>query len=95
MFAGYDSNPEANAEAFVDGWFRTGDEGWLDEDGYLFLRGRTKEIINRGGEKVSPAEVEEALLRHPDVEQAASFAVPHERSGRRSAPRSWSGRGRA
>jgi acyl-CoA synthetase (AMP-forming)/AMP-acid ligase II/thioesterase domain-containing protein/aryl carrier-like protein len=81
VFAGYESNPEANRESFVDGWFRTGDEGWIDEDGYLFLRGRTKEIINRGGEKISPAEVEEALLGHPDVEQAACFAVPHERLG--------------
>ena len=81
VFAGYESSPEANGEGFVDGWFRTGDEGWLDEDGYLFLRGRTKEIINRGGEKISPAEVEEALLGHPDVEQAACFAVPHERLG--------------
>ena len=56
--------------SFVDGWFRTGDQGWLDADGYLFLRGRTKEIINRGGEKISPAEVEEALLGHPAVDQA-------------------------
>ncbi|HEU0303201.1 MAG TPA: AMP-binding protein [Gaiellaceae bacterium] len=81
VFDGYAANPEANAEAFVDGWFRTGDEGSIDEDGYLFLRGRTKEIVNRGGEKVSPAEVEDALLGHPDVEQAASFAVPDERLG--------------
>jgi acyl-CoA synthetase (AMP-forming)/AMP-acid ligase II/acyl carrier protein len=81
VFDGYDANPEANAQAFVDGWFRTGDEGSLDEDGYLFLRGRTKEIINRAGEKVSPAEVENALLAHPDVEQAASFAVPDTRLG--------------
>jgi oxalate---CoA ligase len=81
VFAGYESNPEANAEAFVDGWFRTGDEGFFDEDGYLHLRGRTKEIINRGGEKVSPGEVEGALLAHPDVQQAACFAVPDDRLG--------------
>ena len=59
VFAGYECNPEANAAAFVDGWFRTGDEGSLDADGYLTLRGRIKEIINRGGEKVSPLEVDE------------------------------------
>jgi thioesterase domain-containing protein len=81
VFEGYEANPEANAESFTGGWFRTGDEGSLDEDGYLSIRGRTKEIINRGGEKVSPAEVEDALLRHPDVEQAASFAIPDERLG--------------
>jgi acyl-CoA synthetase (AMP-forming)/AMP-acid ligase II/thioesterase domain-containing protein len=81
VFDGYEANPGANAEAFVDGWFRTGAEGYLDEDGYLFLRGRIKEIINRAGEKVSPGEVEDALLRHPDVVQAVSFAVPHERLG--------------
>jgi acyl-CoA synthetase (AMP-forming)/AMP-acid ligase II/thioesterase domain-containing protein/acyl carrier protein len=81
VFAGYEANPEANEAAFVDGWFRTGDEGILDQDGYLFLRGRIKEIINRAGEKVSPGEVEDALLAHPDVVQAVSFAVPHRRLG--------------
>ena len=81
VFAGYESNPEANAEAFIDGWFRTGDEGSFDEDGYLCLRGRIKEIINRAGEKVSPAEVEDALLGHPDVMEAASFSVPDARLG--------------
>ncbi len=81
VFSGYESNAEANAESFVDGWFLTGDEGTLDDDGYLFLRGRSKEIINRGGEKVAPAEVEDAILGHPDVLQAVSFAVPDTRLG--------------
>jgi acyl-CoA synthetase (AMP-forming)/AMP-acid ligase II len=78
---GYESNPEANAGAFTDGWFRTGDQGYLDEDGYLFLTGRLKEIINRGGEKVSPREVDEVLLEHPAVAQAVAFALPHDRLG--------------
>jgi acyl carrier protein len=73
---GYEDNPDANAKAFTDGWFRTGDQGYLDEDGYLFLTGRLKEIINRGGEKISPREVDEALLAHPDVAQALAFAMP-------------------
>ncbi|MDP6605994.1 MAG: acyl--CoA ligase [Dehalococcoidia bacterium] len=79
--SGYESNPEANAGAFTDGWFRTGDQGYLDEDGYLFLTGRLKEIINRGGEKVSPREVDEILLEHPAVAQAVAFALPHDRLG--------------
>ena len=78
---GYENNPDANAAAFTDGWFRTGDEGYLDDDGYLFLTGRLKEQINRGGEKVSPLEVDEALLRHPSVAQAVTFAVPHAKLG--------------
>ena len=79
--AGYLERPDANAEAFAGGWFRTGDLGRLDGDGYLFLAGRIKEIVNRGGEKISPREVDEALLAHPDVAQAVAFAVPHERLG--------------
>ena len=79
--AGYEANPEANATAFFDGWFRTGDQGYLDEDGYLFLTGRLKEIINRGGEKISPREVDEILLAHPAVAQAVTFAVADERLG--------------
>ncbi len=75
--AGYEKNPEANERSFTNGWFRTGDEGYLDEDGYLFLIGRRKEIINRGGEKIAPREVDEVLLRHPAVGQAAAFAAPH------------------
>jgi acyl-CoA synthetase (AMP-forming)/AMP-acid ligase II/thioesterase domain-containing protein len=81
IFGGYDAAPEANERAFVDGWFRTGDQGSLDEDGYLFLRGRLKEIINRGGEKISPLEVDEVLTRHPAVLQAVTFAVPDPRLG--------------
>ena len=74
---GYADNPEANAESFMDGWFRTGDQGVLDERGYLTLIGRIKELINRGGEKISPLEIDEVLLRHPAVAEAAAFAVPH------------------
>ena len=78
---GYENNPDANEAAFTDGWFRTGDEGYVDNDGYLFLTGRLKEQINRGGEKVSPLEVDEALLRIPSVAQAVTFAVPHPKLG--------------
>lgn len=73
----YEDNPEANRDAFRDGWFRTGDLGHFDHDGYLYLTGRVKELINRGGLKVSPYEVDAALLRHPDVAEAATFAVSH------------------
>lgn len=75
--AGYEDDARANAEAFVAGWFRTGDLGRLDETGYLHIAGRLKEIVNRGGEKVSPREIDEALLEHGDVLQAVAFAVPH------------------
>ena len=75
--SGYVNNPGANTTAFASGWFRTGDQGYLDGDGYLTITGRLKEIINRGGEKVSPREVDEALLDHPSVAQAVAFAVPH------------------
>ncbi|MEA5620158.1 acyl--CoA ligase [Cronbergia sp. UHCC 0137] len=74
---GYENNPEANAKSFVNGWFRTGDQGKIDEDGYLKLTGRIKELINRGGEKISPLEVDDALLRHPAVSEALAFAVSH------------------
>ncbi|HLI80425.1 MAG TPA: acyl--CoA ligase [Candidatus Binataceae bacterium] len=74
---GYENNPEANAKAFTNGWFRTGDQGYLDDAGYLRLTGRLKEMINRGGEKVSPIEVETALLDHPQVAQAVAFATAH------------------
>jgi acyl-CoA synthetase (AMP-forming)/AMP-acid ligase II/acyl carrier protein len=74
--AGYENNPDANAAAFHDGWLRTGDTGYIDMNGYLHLLGRLKEIINRGGEKVSPFEVEEALLAYPGVKEAAVFPVP-------------------
>ena len=79
--AGYEANPEANAGAFVGGWFRTGDQGVLDEDGYLTITGRLKEIINRGGEKISPYEVDEVLMGHDAVAQAVTFAVAHDRLG--------------
>ena len=79
--SGYQSNPEANASAFVNGWFRTGDQGTIDDDGYLRLTGRLKEIINRGGEKISPREVDEILIDHPAVKQAVTFALPHDRLG--------------
>ena len=79
--AGYEARPEANAESFRDGWFRTGDEGYLDDDGYLFLTGRLKEIINRGGEKVAPREIDEVLLEHPAVAQVVAFAMPHPKLG--------------
>ncbi|MDF5712106.1 MAG: acyl--CoA ligase [Nostoc sp. S4] len=78
---GYENNPEANATAFVNGWFRTGDQGTLDENGYLRLTGRIKELINRGGEKISPLEVDDILLRHPAVAEALAFAVPHKSLG--------------
>ncbi len=74
--AGYQHNPEANAQAFVKGWFRSGDQGVLDGDGYLTITGRLKEIINRGGEKVAPREVDEVLIAHPAVAEAVTFAVP-------------------
>jgi acyl-CoA synthetase (AMP-forming)/AMP-acid ligase II/acyl carrier protein len=74
---GYLDNPEANASAFTDGWFRTGDQGALDADGYLTITGRLKEMINRGGEKITPREIDEALLDHAAVAQAVAFAVPH------------------
>jgi acyl-CoA synthetase (AMP-forming)/AMP-acid ligase II len=77
----YQNNPDANAAAFTNGWFRTGDQGVMDEDGYLRLTGRLKEIINRGGEKISPREVDEVLLEHPAVEQVVTFAVPHKKLG--------------
>ena len=74
---GYENNPKANETAFTDGWFRTGDQGVMDADGYLSITGRLKEMVNRGGEKIAPREVDEALLDHPDVAQAVAFALPH------------------
>jgi acyl-CoA synthetase (AMP-forming)/AMP-acid ligase II/thioesterase domain-containing protein/acyl carrier protein len=81
VMRGYENNPSATASAFLDGWLRTGDQGYLDDEGYLFLTGRLKDIINRGGEKITPLEVEEVLLEHPAVAQAVTFAVPHPRLG--------------
>ena len=77
VITGYENNPEANAASFVDGWFRTGDQGVLDGEGYLTLVGRLKEMINRGGEKISPREIDEVLLAHPAVAEAVCFGVPH------------------
>jgi oxalate---CoA ligase len=79
--SGYENNPAANQSAFVNGWFRTGDQGYLDGEGYLFLTGRLKEIINRGGEKIAPREIDDVLLGHPAVAQAVTFAVPDARLG--------------
>ena len=76
VFSGYEGNAEANAESFSDGWFRTGDQGTLDSEGYLALVGRIKELINRGGEKISPREIDETLLQHPAVAEACCFGIP-------------------
>ena len=82
---GYEGNPEANAKSFFEAegarWFRTGDQGAFDEDGYLHLTGRLKEIINRGGEKISPLEVDGVLLDHPAIAQVVTFALPHPKLG--------------
>ncbi|KAL4324393.1 hypothetical protein GQ457_11G023760 [Hibiscus cannabinus] len=78
---GYKNNPEANKSAFQFGWFHTGDIGYFDSDGYLHLVGRIKELINRGGEKISPIEVDAVLLGHPNVAQAVAFGVPDEKYG--------------
>jgi len=77
VVSGYENNPEANEKSFTQGWFRTGDQGYLDEDGYLLLTGRLKEMINRGGEKIGPREIDEVLLSHPAVAEAVAFGVPH------------------
>lgn len=76
VFSGYEGNAQANAESFANGWFRTGDQGIVDQDGYLTLVGRIKELINRGGEKISPREIDEVLLRHPAVAEACCFGIP-------------------
>ena len=77
VFRGYENDPEANARAFVNGWFRTGDEGMLDEDCYLHLTGRIKDIIIRAGENIAPHEVDEILLKHPAVAAAVTFGCAH------------------
>jgi acyl-CoA synthetase (AMP-forming)/AMP-acid ligase II len=81
VIQGYENNPEANASSFTNGWFRTGDQGFLDQDGYLTLVARIKELINRGGEKISPREIDEVLLRHPSVAEAVAFGTPHKMWG--------------
>jgi oxalate---CoA ligase len=81
VFESYENNPEATSTAFTDGWFRTGDQGVKDAEGYLSITGRHKELINRGGEKISPLEVDEVIMDHPDVAQVATFALPHDTLG--------------
>jgi acyl-CoA synthetase (AMP-forming)/AMP-acid ligase II len=75
VFSGYEDAPEENATAFMNGWFRTGDIGYLDEEGFLFITGRKKELINKGGEKISPAEIDQILMTHPAVKHAMAFRV--------------------
>ena len=81
VMAGYENNPDANAGAFAAGWFRTGDQAVMDSEGYVTITGRLKEIINRGGEKISPLEVDDVLMDHPAVSQAVTFAMPHRSLG--------------
>ena len=78
---GYENNPKANESGFAFGWFHTGDQGFMDADGYLKITGRLKEIINRGGEKIAPMEVDEVLMEHQSVAQAVTFAMPHDKLG--------------
>ena len=78
---GYENNPQANAQSFTNGWFRTGDQGVMDSEGYLSITGRLKEIINRGGEKISPREVDDVLMDHPAVAQVVTFAMPDKKLG--------------
>ena len=78
---GYENNDKANAENFTNGWFRTGDQGVMDSEGYISITGRLKEIINRGGEKISPREIDEILMDHPAVGQVVCFGIPHEKLG--------------
>ena len=81
VMSGYENNPSANSSAFTNGWFRTGDQGVLDDDGFLSITARIKEIINRGGEKISPREIDEVLLDHPAIAQAVTFGSPHSALG--------------
>jgi oxalate---CoA ligase len=81
VIEGYENNDEANRQAFRDGWFRTGDAGWIDRDGFVYLLGRIKDIVNRGGTKIAPGEIDAALACHPQVAEAAAFGVPHSTLG--------------
>ena len=78
---GYRNDPEATTAAFINGWLRTEDTGVLDGDGYLALTGRIKELINRGGEKITASEIDDVLLEHPAVAEAAAFGVPDAKYG--------------
>ena len=75
----YLANDKANSSSFIDGWFRTGDLGYFDKDGHLFISGRIKEIINRGGEKVSPKEIDDVFSKHPKISKVVAFAVKHDK----------------
>jgi acyl-CoA synthetase (AMP-forming)/AMP-acid ligase II len=77
VIEGYENNPEANAKSFTNGWFRTGDQGMIDGEGYLHLTARIKELINRGGEKIAPLEIDEVMMTHPCVAEAVAFGMPH------------------
>jgi acyl-CoA synthetase (AMP-forming)/AMP-acid ligase II len=77
VIEGYENNPEANAKSFTNGWFRTGDQGVIDGEGYLHLKARIKELINRGGEKIAPLEIDEVMLKHPSVAEAVAFGMAH------------------
>lgn len=81
VIAAYENNAEADAETFTNGWFRTGDVGYVDADGFIFITGRVRELINRGGQKVAPREIDEVLLEHPAVAEAVAFALPDARQG--------------
>jgi len=81
LVSGYLDAPELNRACFLNGWFKSGDIGSIDEDGFLTLHGRKNDLINRGGEKISPVEIDDVLLRHPAIAEAAAFSVPHARLG--------------
>ncbi|MGH2616073.1 MAG: AMP-binding enzyme, partial [Thermomicrobiales bacterium] len=82
VFTGYLGDPDASAAAFFPGgWYRTGDLGYLDQEGYLFVTGRAREMINRGGEKIAPQEIDDLLSTHPAIAEAAAFALPDRRLG--------------
>jgi oxalate---CoA ligase len=81
VISGYENNPEANQKSFFDGWFRTGDHGYIDADGFLFISGRLKEVINRGGEKIIPGEIDDVLSAHPAIAEVAAFGFPDQRLG--------------